>query len=123
MKYIFIGINIILLCFILFLYLKNILKFNYTKPLKNIYVYFLNEIIYLLINIVLNKKIMQNKTYLILDILNKIGIIYSILMTIYLKNITIIVIGNIFPQIFFGNILFIISYVGLIIHVILTKKV
>lgn len=121
-KYIFIGINIVLLVFVLALYIKNIVKFNYTNPLKNIYVYFLNTIIYLITCIILNKKIYQNKLNLVLYILDKIGIAYSIIMTLYLKNITIIVIGNIFPQIFFGNILLIISYVILIIEKIRSRR-
>ena len=121
-KYIFIGINIILLVFVLALYIKNIVKFNYTNPLKNIYVYFLNTIIYLITCIILNKKIYQNKLNLVLYILNKIGIAYSIIMTLYLKNITIIVIGNIFPQIFFGNILLILNYIVLV-RAVLTKKI
>ena len=122
LKYIFIGINAILLGFILVLYIQDIVKFNYTNPLKNIYVYFLNVIIYLIICIILNKKIYQNKLNLILFIWNKIGIAYSIIMTLYLKNTTIIVIGNIFPQIFFGNVLLVISY-GALVMTILTKKV
>ena len=121
-KYIFIGINIVLLVFVLALYIKNIVKFNYTNPLKNIYVYFLNTIIYLITCIILNKKIYQNKLNLVLYILNKIGIVYSIIMTLYLKNITIVVIGNIFPQIFFGNILLIIGYVVLIIEKIRSRR-
>lgn len=121
-KYIFIGINIILLVFVLALYIKDIVKFNYTNPLKNIYVYFLNTIIYLITCIILNKKIYQNKLNLILYILNKIGIAYSIIITLYLKNITIVVIGNIFPQIFLGNILLIISYVILIIEKIRSRR-
>ena len=121
-KYIFIGINIVLLVFVLALYIKNIVKFNYTNPLKNIYVYFLNTIIYLITCIILNKKIYQNKLNLILYILNKIGIAYSIIMTLYLKNITIVVIGNIFPQIFFGNVLLIISYIVLIIEKIRSRR-
>ena len=122
LKYIFIGINTILLGFILVLYIQDIVKFNYTNPLKNIYVYFFNAIIYLITCITLNKKIYQNKLNLILFILNKIGIAYSIIMTLYLKNITIIVIGNIFPQIFFGNILLIVSYIVLISEKILGRK-
>lgn len=121
-KYIFIGINAILLGFVLVLYIKDILKLDYFNPLKNIYVYFLNAIVYLILCIILNKKIIQNKVNLILYTLNNIGIAYSIIMSLYLKNITIIVIGNIFPQIFFGNILILISYVVLFIKVILTKK-
>ena len=83
--------------------------------------YFLNVIVYLATCIILNKKIYQSRLNLSLFILNKIGIAYSIIMTMYLKNITIIVIGNIFPQIFFGNILFIVSYIVLIITTIRQK--
>lgn len=121
-KYIFVGINIVLLVFVLALYIKNIVKFNYTNLLKNIYVYFLNTIIYLIMCITLNKKIYQNKLNLILYILNTIGIVYSITMTLYFKNVTIIVIGNIFPQIFFGNILLILSYISLIIEKIRSRR-
>lgn len=121
-KYIFIGINIILIGFILVLYMPNIVKFNYNNPLKNIYVYFLNAIIYLITCIILNKKIYQNKLNLMLYILNKIGIVYSIIMTLYLDNITIVVIGNIFPQIYFGNILLIISYIALIIKKLISRR-
>ena len=46
--------------------MPNIVKFNCTNPLKNIYVYFLNTIIYLITCIILNKKIYQNKLNLVL---------------------------------------------------------
>lgn len=114
MKNVFICINAILLIFIVCLYIKGILTFNFFNPLKNIYVYFFNSLIYLIFCIVLNKKIYQNNYNLILYILNQIGIVYSVIMTLYLKNIPVIVIGNIFPQIFFGNILLIVSYLILI---------
>ena len=63
LKYIFIGINMILLGFIFVLYMQDIVKFKYANPLKNIHIYFLNSIVYLIVCIILNKKIYQNKFY------------------------------------------------------------
>ena len=115
-KYIFIGLNISFIILILYLYFEGIMSFKYSHPFKNIYVYYLNSIIYLILITILSKRIIHSKLGILFYIFNLIGIFYSIYITIYLKNITIIVIGNIFPEIFFGNILIFINYIYMIIR-------
>lgn len=121
-NYLFISINTVLICFILYLYFDSIISFNFNYPLKNINVYFLNSIICLILTI-FNKRVTKNKMVLLFYIIIIIGIVYSLYMTIYLKNVNIIVIGNILPEIFFGNILIVISYIYSFKYIFDKKKV
>ena len=121
-KYIFVSLNVLCILFIVCFYFSEILNFKYSHPFKNMYVYFLNLIIYLLIISILNKKIINGKIELTLYIFSLIGIIYSIYVTIHLKYVNIIIIGNIFPEIFFGNILILINYIYIIIKKIIESR-
>lgn len=119
LKYIISIINIILIIIISILYLKNILTLKFTNPINNIYFYFFNTIIYLIILII-------KKNYKIIDLifygLSMINILFSIFMTYYLNNIDLIVIGNIFPMIKFGNIIYIVYYILMIFRYIVKSK-
>lgn len=110
-KYIIYIINIILIIIICKYYVYEIIKFNFSEPINNIYFYFFNSIVYLIImNFILDKTKYKNVNYIIYGIC-LINLLFSIFMTHYLNNQTIIVIGNIYPMIKFGNIIYIAYYI------------
>ena len=122
LKYIVLSINIILVLLILYYYFKNIITFNFNNPINNIYFYFLNSIIFLIVSSIMVFKTKYKITNYILYSLCLLNITYSLYMTYYFKNITLIVIGNIFPMIKFGNIIYFIYYALVIVSVIFDKK-
>ena len=123
-NYIVMGINIILIGLICYFYIKDIFALNFVNPINNIYFYFFNSIIYLIVWIIINFKTKYKKTNYIFYGINLINILYSLFMTHYLNNIPLIVIGNIFPMIKFGNILYFVYYILLLINLgrVLWKK-
>ena len=123
-NYISIGINVILISIICYFYIEDIFTFNFNNPINNIYFYFFNTIIYLIIISIVNFKTKYKKINYIFYGISLINILYSLFMTHYLGNIPLIVIGNIFPMIKFGNIIYIIYYILLIIDLwrVLWKK-
>ena len=114
-KYIILGLNIILIAFISYYYIKSILTFKFSNPINNMHFYFFNSIIYLIIMTILNFKIKYKKINYIFYGLVLINLLYSLFMTHYLSNVEIIVIGNIFPMIKIGNIIYLIYYIVMII--------
>lgn len=117
-KYIILSINAILLVLILKYYIVDILKFDFINPINNIYFYFLNSIIFI---IIISLKSIFNKLNKYDYVFNSIFLIFigfSLFMTHYLHNISYIVIFNIYPMIKLGNILMIIYYL-----VLLTKTI
>ena len=126
LKYVILVLNISLVILILLYYLKDILTFNFSNPINNIYFYFLNSIIFLIILTILLFKTNYIKINYIFYGLSLIGITYSLFITHYFNNTTLIIIGNIFPIIKFGNMLYIAYYLFLIIKLcnsFLTKKI
>lgn len=121
-KYIVLGINLILVILISYYYINDILTFEFNNVINNMYFYFFNSIIYLIIMTVFNFKFNYKKINYIFYGLSIINILYSIFMTHYLNNIKIIIIGNIFPMIKFGNIIYFIYYI-IIIIIILRKAI
>lgn len=124
-KTIVLFINIILIIIILYYYLISILSFKFNNPLNNIYFYFLNSIIYLIITIIIKCKRNYNIFEYVIYCISLVFIIFSCFITKYLSNVNILVIGNIYPMIKLGNIIYIIYYIYLIIKLIrafLTKK-
>lgn len=119
-KYISIGINLLLIFVISFYYVSDILKFNFIGLVNNMYFYFFNCILYLILNSFVNLK------YKIINCIiywvSLINILFSLFITHYLHNIDIYVLGNIYPMIKFGNIIYIIYYILLIIHFLKIKK-
>ena len=110
-NYIVSIINFILIIIICIYYIKDIIKFNFKNPLNNIYFYFFNSIVYLIIiSIILFKSKYKRVNYIAYGI-SLIFLLFSIFMTHYLSNITIVVIGNIYPMIKFGNVIYIIHYI------------
>lgn len=109
-KYIVLGVNLILIIFILYYYLNDILKFNFNEMINNMYFYFINSICYfILIIIFVFKNKIKILDYIIYNI-SLIFIMFSLFMTYYLNNVDLIIIGNIFPMIKFGNIIYIFYY-------------
>lgn len=110
-KYLLLIINIIIILLIIYYYNINLLNiFNHLN--HNIYFYFLNTIIYL---VLISYHLFKNKKLIFHYLISLIFISYSIFMTIYLKNIHIIIIGNIYPSIIYGNYLYFIFYIYLIV--------
>ncbi len=121
-NYIVTIINSVFIIIISIYYLKDIINFNFSNPLNNIYFYFFNSIIYLIINSIVCFKNKYKKTNYIIYALSLINLLFSLFMTHYLNNNTLIVIGNIYPMIKFGNIIYIIYYIYLIGGIIWKKK-
>lgn len=123
-NYIMIGINLILITIICYFYIKYIFSFNFNNPMNNIYFYFFNSIVYLIVVTIINFKTKYKKTNYIFYGISLINILYSLFMTHYLGNVPLIVIGNIFPMIKFGNITYVIYYILLLINLgrVLWKK-
>ena len=123
-NYIVLVINIMLISIICYFYIKDIFVFNFNNPINNIYFYFFNSIIYLIIMTIVTFKIEYKKINYIFYGISLINILYSLFMTHYLGNIPLIVIGNIFPMIKFGNIIYFVYYILLLIYLgrVLWKK-
>lgn len=113
-KYISLFLSLLGIGFILHYYLNDIIKFNFNNPINNIYFYFYNSIIFLIISTVVFFKNKYRDINYVCYCISVINISYSIYMTSYLHNNTLIVIGNIFPMIKFGNILYMFYYIFII---------
>lgn len=120
-NYIVSIINLILMLIISIYYIKDIIKFNFSNPLNNIYFYFFSSIIYLIISSIISFKLKYKKTNYIIYGIVLINLLFSLFMTHYLNNNTFIVIGNIYPMIKFGNIIYIAYYIFLLIIFIESK--
>lgn len=126
-NYIVLGINMVLIILIGYYYIKSIITFKFNNPINNMYFYFFNSIIYLIIMTILNFKTRYKKVNYIFYGLILINLLYALFMTHYLNNIELIVIGNIFPMIKLGNIIYFIYYILVLFikqkNTILTKKI
>ena len=120
-NYIVSIINLILIIIILLYYIKGIVSFEFNNSINNIYFYFFNSIIYLAVMSFINFKVKNKKINYIIYGICLINILFSLFMTHYLGNNTIIVIGNIFPMIKFGNIIYICYYVFILILYFIKK--
>lgn len=126
-NYITLEFNMLLIVIVAFYYLEGILTFKFSNPINNMYVYFLNSIIFLIINTIMFFKSKYKKVNYIFYGLVLINLLFSLFITYYLKNVDLIVIGNIFPMIKLGNIIYIIYYMFILVLIIknsfLTKKI
>ena len=114
-------INLVLIIAISIYYIKDIIKFNFSNSINNIYFYFFNGVIYLIVMSIISFKTKYKKTNYIIYGISLIFILFSLFMTHYLNNTTLIVIGNIYPMIKFGNIIYIIYYLLICISFIKCK--
>ena len=113
-NYIISIINLLIIILIVYYYHNYILSNLVFKHFdKNIYFYFLNSIIYLLLfNIYFYKK----KSFIVIHYLLCLSfIIFSLFMTNYLNNVHLIIIVNIYPMIVYGNYLYFIFYIILFV--------
>lgn len=113
-KYLLYIINIVLISLILYFYHNNLLNsLTFKHITHNLYFYFLNIICYLItFSIYIYKKV--NKCIIIHYLIQLIFIVYALFMTSYVNNIHLIVIGNIYPMIVYGNYLCFIFYLWMI---------
>ena len=110
-KYFVLALNILFIILILYYYVSDIFLLKFSNPINNIYFYFLNSIIYLIIFTIVNFKTKYKNINYIFYLLTSINLLYSLFMTYYLNNATLVVIGNIFPMIKFGNIIYFAYYI------------
>lgn len=126
-KNVIIILNILLMTLISYYYINDILTFKFSNPINNIYFYFLNSIIYLIVCTIITFKGKYKNINTMFYSISLINLFYSLFITYYLKNNTLIVIGNIFPIIKFGNIIYVVYYVLIVLNIIrsrfLTKKI
>ena len=124
-KVLIVIVNIILLFLIGKYYIKDIIEFNFSNPINNIYFYFFNSIIFMIVFTLEAFFDYLEKYDYIFYSLFLIGISFSLFMTNYLHNAHSIVILNIYPMIKFGNILMLLYYVTVLTklgyHVIIKK--
>ena len=113
-RYVSLVLSSLCICGILYYYIGDIITFNFRNPINNIYFYFFNSIIYLIISTIIFFKDKYKNINYICYCISIINISYSIFMTCYLNNSTLMVIANIFPMVKFGNILYIFYYILLI---------
>ena len=116
-KYILTILNIIILLLIILLYGEKILTFKFSNPINNLYFFFLNSLIYIILSTINIYKTKYQKINIIFYSLFLINILFSIFMTIYLKQIDLLVIGNIYPMVIIGNIILLIYYILFIISI------
>ena len=125
-KCIIIVIDIIL-SFIIIVNYKYILLSTLTFKCfyHNLYFYFLNSLIFMIVNLVF---ILKNK-YLKINIyfyaIQMIFLLFSLFMTYYLKNAYLLIIGNIYPEITIGNYIYFIYYIVIIfifVYKLLTRN-
>lgn len=114
-KYVIAIINLILIIIIFIYYIKDIFKFDFNSTINNIYFYFFNSIIYLIIMSIITFREKYKKINYIIYGLVLINLLFSLFMTHYLSNQTLMVIANIYPMIKFGNIIYLFFYILVII--------
>lgn len=116
-KYIVLSINIII-CILIFInynyHLFSIHILNHS--IYNIYFYFLNSIVFLIINTTMLFKDKYYKLNSIIYTISLIFIVFSLFMTYYLSNNHYIIIYNIYPEIVIGNIIYIVYYLLIIVR-------
>ena len=110
-KYFLYIINILIIAFIIYYYSNHLISnMTFINMTHNLYFYFLNTILYLVVFSIKKKKKI-NKYLIIQYLLLLIFVIYALFMTSYVYNVHLIVIGNIYPMIVYGNYLYLIFYI------------
>ena len=118
-KFLVLFIDIILISMIIYFYNDIFLHKIFINFMHNIYFYFLNSILYLVLRtICLFKNIKYKKLLISFYVLSLLFLQFSLFMTSYLNNIRLVVIGNIYPMIVYGNYLYLLFYVLIIIYIL-----
>ena len=81
-------------------------------------IYFLNSLIFMIVNLVLVLKNKYLKLNIYFYILQIIFLLFSLFMTYYLKNAHLLIIGNIYPEITIGNYIYFIYYIAIILIIV-----
>ena len=116
-KYIVLGINIVVSMLILLNYNIHLFNINiFNHFIHNIYFYFLNSIIFMIINTIVMFKDRYYKTNSVFYIIHLIFILFSLFMTYYLSNNHYLVLFNIYPEIVLGNIIYIVYYIFITLY-------
>ena len=116
-KYIVLNINIIICILILINYNYHLFSIHILNhSIYNIYFYFLNSIVFLIINTIMLFKDKYYKLNSIIYTISLIFILFSLFMTYYLSNNHYIIIYNIYPEIVIGNIIYIVYYLLIIVR-------
>lgn len=116
-KYIVLGINIVISMLILLNYNIHLFNINiFNHFIHNIYFYFLNSIIFMIINTIVMFKDRCYKTNSVFYIIHLIFILFSLFMTYYLSNNHYLVLFNIYPEIVLGNIIYIVYYIFITLY-------
>lgn len=114
-------INIILIYIIFYFYHNSLFSIQILNNfMHNIYFYFINSVLYLIIFSITYYKIKNKLVSNIIYCLILILLLFSLFMTYYVHNIPLITIGNIYPMIVIGNYLYFIYYSYIIIKTIVT---
>lgn len=122
-KYIISIISLILIILIVYYYHKTLIgKEAFKYIMHNIRFYFLNSIIFLVTISISSWFMIKKRIINIIYCLSFIFLSFSLFMTHYVHNIELITVGNIYPMIVYGNYLYLIFYVYLII-LLIKKKV
>lgn len=124
-KYVAVFINILLIMLIIYYYHNHLISVDTFKFINhNIYFYFLNTIMFLILCSIFLFKCERDIIIIIIYIIIFCFVSFSLFITHYLHNNTLIVVGNIYPMIVMGNYLCFIFYFYLLVKLVrfLTKK-
>ena len=131
-NFIFYGLNIILLGIIAYSngmdILNNIDILLDGNIFKNMYFYLLNAFVALIVvsKIYSSKRVSSTYKYIVMVLyyLLIVNLFFMIYVSNYFKNIKLLVIGNVYPMVYFGNIVCFIIYGSIILNwlVIMPKK-
>ena len=116
-KYIVLIINIIICILILINYSYHLFSIEiFNHSIYNIYFYFLNSIVFLVVSTIILLKDRYYKLNCIIYIISLMPILFSLFMTYYLANNHYLILYNIYSEIVIGNIIYILYYIFLIIR-------
>ena len=122
-KYLMLFINIIIIIIILVNYNSHLIDtYIFKHFIHNIYFYFLNSIVFMIINTISIFKNAYYKTNIVFYSMHLIFSLFSIFMTYYLSNNHYLIIYNIYSEIVLGNVLYFLYYLYCIV-VLLLKKI
>lgn len=122
-KYVILGIDIILSFIIVVKYGNNLLRIsNFKYFYHNMYFYFFNSIIFMIINLIMIFKNKLLNTSIIFFSISFIFLAFCLFMTYYLYNTHILLLGNIYSEYVIGNYLYFIYYIIALISIFLTKR-
>lgn len=114
-KYIVLSLDVIISFIIVSKYGANLIRFtNFKYFYHNMYFYFLNSIIFMIINLIIIFKNKLFKTSIITYCISFIFLSFSLFMTYYLYNTHILILGNIYAEYTLGNYIYFVYYIIII---------